>query len=176
MLLGWLAAFTDVYEGVAVPLARELGGGAAAAGVILASGALGASAGAVVFSRLVGPQTRIRWMWPLAVVACALLGLFALRPGLAGALLILVASGVFCCYQLAANAAFVTAAPVDRRSEAFGVAQGGITLGQGMVMVLAGAAAGWLPPTIVIAGIGGLGTLAALAIGRIGPGAQPDGR
>lgn len=173
MLLGWLAAFTDVYEGVAVPLARELGGGAAAAGVILASGALGTSAGAVAFSRLVGPQTRIRWMSPLAAVACALLGLFGFRPGLAGALVILVVSGGFCCYQLAANAAFVTAAPVDRRSEAFGVAQGGITLGQGTVMILAGAAAGWLPPAIVIAGVGGLGALAALAIARIGPAAQP---
>ena len=53
MLLGCLAAFTDVYEGVAAPLARELGGGAAAAGVILASGALGSSAGSVAFGRLV---------------------------------------------------------------------------------------------------------------------------
>lgn len=172
MLLGWLAAFTDVYEGVAVPLARELGGGAAATGVILASGALGTSVGAVAFSRFVGPQTRIRWMSPLAVVACALLALFAFRPGLAGALLILVASGVFCCYQLAANAAFVTAAPADRRSEAFGVAQGGITLGQGTVMILAGAAAGWLSPAVVIAGVGGVGALTALAIARTGPRAQ----
>jgi hypothetical protein len=174
MLLGWLAAFTDVYEGVAVPLARELGGGAAATGVILASGALGTSVGAVAFSRFVGPQTRIRWMSPLAVAACAVLAAFALRPGLAGALLILVASGVFCCYQLAANAAFVTAAPVDRRSQAFGVAQGGITLGQGTVMILAGAAAGWLPPAVVIAGVGGLGVLAAVAIDRTGAGAQPN--
>jgi MFS family permease len=173
MLLGWLAAFTDVYEGVAVPLARDLGGGAAATGVILASGALGTSVGAVAFSRFVGPQTRIRWMSPLAVVACALLVLFALRPDLAGALLILVTSGVFCCYQLAANAAFVIAAPVDRRSQAFGVAQGGITLGQGTVMVLAGAAADWLPPAVVIAGVGALGALAALAIARTGPRGQP---
>lgn len=176
MLLGWLAAFTDVYEGVAVPLAREMGGGAAAAGVILASGALGTSAGAVAFSRLVGPQARIRWMAPLAVVACALLGLFAFRPGLAGALLILVASGVFCCYQLAANASFVTAAPVERRSEAFGVAQGGITLGQGTVMVLAGAAAEWLPSAVVIAGVGGLGAFAALAIAKTGPRTQSEGQ
>lgn len=176
MLLGWLAAFTDVYEGVAVPLARDLGGGAAATGVILASGALGTSVGAVAFSRFVGPQTRIRWMSPLAVAACALLAAFALQPGLAGALLILVASGVFCCYQLAANAAFVTAAPVDRRSQAFGIAQGGITLGQGTVMVLAGAAADWLTPAVVIAGVGGLGALAALAIARTGPRAQPARR
>ena len=164
MLLGWLAAFTDVYEGVAVPLARELGGGAAAAGAILASGALGASAGSVAFGRLVRPEARLRWMSPLAAAACAGLGLFVLRPGLTGALLILMATGGLCCYQLAANAAFVTAAPVDRRSEAFGIAQGGITLGQGTVMIMAGAAAVWLSPETVIAVTGGLGALAALAI------------
>ena len=164
MLLGWLAAFTDVYEGVAVPLARELGGGAAAAGAILASGALGASAGSVAFGRLVRPEARLRWMSPLAAAACAGLGLFVLRPGLTGALLILTATGGLCCYQLAANAAFVTAAPVDRRSEAFGIAQGGITLGQGTVMIMAGAVAVWLSPETVIAVTGGLGALAALAI------------
>jgi Major Facilitator Superfamily len=169
MLLGWLAAFTDVYEGVAVPLARDLGGGAAAAGVILASGALGASAGSVVFARFVRPPEQLRWMPPLATAACAVLGLFALRPGLAGALLILTFSGGLCCYQMAANAAFVTAAPEDRRSQAFGVAQGGMTLGQGAVMIMAGAAAGWLPPAVVIAGVGGLGTLAAVAIAWISP-------
>jgi hypothetical protein len=101
---------------------------------------------------------------PLAAAACAVLGLFALRPGLTGALLILTATGGLCCYQLAANAAFVTAAPVDRRSEAFGIAQGGITLGQGTVMIMAGAAAVWLSPETVIAVVGGLGALAALAI------------
>jgi hypothetical protein len=175
MLLGWLAAFTDVYEGVAVPLARELGGGAVAAGAILASGALGASVGAVAFGRLVRPEARLRWMSPLAAAACAVLGLFALRPGLIGGLLILTATGGLCCYQLAANAAFVTAAPANRRSEAFGIAQGGITLGQGTVMILAGAAAGWLSPEAVIAIVGGLGALAALAIAAASPRAQQTG-
>jgi hypothetical protein len=47
-------------------------------------------------------------MSPLTVVACAVLRLFALRPGLTGALLILASSGGLGCYQLAANAAFVT--------------------------------------------------------------------
>ena len=172
MLLGWLAAFTDVYEGVAVPLARELGGGAVAAGAILASGALGASAGSVAFGRLVRPRARLRWMSPLAIAACAVLGLFALRPGLTGALLIITGAGGLCCYQVAANAAFVTAAPVDRRSEAFGIAQGGITLGQGAVMIMAGAAAGWLSPEAVIAIVGGLGALTALAIATTSPKAE----
>jgi hypothetical protein len=172
MLLGWLAASTDVYEGVAVPLARELGGGPVAAGAILASGALGASAGSVAFGRFVRPQARLRWMSPLAAAACAVLGLFALRPGLTGALLILTATGGLCCYQLAANAAFVTAAPADRRSQAFGIAQGGITLGQGTVMIMAGAAAVWLSPETVIAIVGGLGALAALVIAATSPKAQ----
>jgi hypothetical protein len=175
MLLGWLAAFTDVYEGVAVPLARDLGGGAVAAGAILASGALGASIGSVAFGRLVRPQARLRWMSPLAAAACAVLGLFAFRPGLIVALLILTAAGGLCCYQLAANAAFVTAAPADRRSEAFGIAQGGITLGQGTVMILAGAATDWLSPEAVIAVVGGLGALVALAIAVASPKPQQAG-
>lgn len=169
MLLGWLAAFTDVYEGVAVPLARELGGGAVAAGAILASGALGASAGSVAFGRFVRPQARLRWMSPLAIAACAVLGLFALRPGLTGALLIIMGTGGLCCYQVAANAAFVTAAPPEKRSEAFGIAQGGISLGQGTVMIIAGAAAGWLSPEVVMAIVGGLGALTALAITTTSP-------
>jgi hypothetical protein len=174
MLLGWLAAFTDVYEGVAAPLAREVGGGAVTTGLILAAGALGASVGAVAFGRFVRPPAQLRWMPPLAVAACAALILFALRPGLTGALLILILTGGLCCYQLAANAAFVTAAPPDRRSEAFGVAQGGMALGQGTVMIAAGAVASVLPPAVVLAGVGGLGVLAALAMVMISPKGVPS--
>ena len=56
MLLGWLAAFYDVPEGVAAPLARMLGGGSATVGLLLASAALGAVLGSIAFSRLVGPR------------------------------------------------------------------------------------------------------------------------
>jgi hypothetical protein len=57
-------------------------------------------------------------MGPLAVAACGLLILFATHPGLAGVLIILTASGLCTCYQLAANASFVTATPPDQRSQA----------------------------------------------------------
>ena len=89
MLLGWLAAFYNAPEGVAAPLARELGAGAAAVGLILAVGALGAALGAVAFSRMVSPLTRLRWMRPLAFMSCAVLALFALGPAFPLALLIL---------------------------------------------------------------------------------------
>ena len=94
--------------------------------------------------------------------------LFAWRPGLTGSLLILGASGLFTSYQLAANAAFVSATPQEQRGQAFGLAQGGMSLGQGTVMILAGAAAQHLAPARVIAVCGAVGTVLALAI-ALGP-------
>lgn len=164
MLFGWLAAFYDVPEGVTAPLARMLGGGSATVGLLLASSALGTVLGSIAFSRLVDPPTRLHWMGPLAVLASAVLAAFSLGPDLPFALLILVASGVFACFQLAANAAFVSAAPSAQRSQAFGLAQGGMNLGQGTFMILAGAAAEHFAPTVVIAFAGVAGTIAATVV------------
>ena len=178
MLFGWLAAFYSAPEGVAAPLAHDLGGGAVTVGVVLAADALGQTLGAIMFSRFVSPPTRLRFMGPLAVATCGVLILFFLRPGLAVSLLILFASGVCGCYQLAANAAFVTAAPPERRSQAFGLAQGGMSLGQGAVMILAGAAAQHYAPARVIAVCGAVGTVMALAVavGASGDRVRPTGR
>jgi MFS family permease len=164
MLFGWLAAFYNAPEGVVTPLARALGGGAATVGVILAAQALGQAVGAIVFSRFVAPAARLRFMGPLAVAACAVLVLFGWRPGLGVSLLILIASGLFASYQLAANAAFVSAVPQEQRSQAFGLAQGGMSLGQGTVLILAGAAAQHYAPAWVIAVCGAIGAGLALAI------------
>jgi predicted MFS family arabinose efflux permease len=167
MLFGWLAAFYDAPEGVVTPLARSLGGGPVAVGVILAAGALGVTVGAILFSRLVAPSARLRWMGPLAVMNCGILVFFALRPSLAAALPILGAAGLFSAYQLAANAAFVSATPHDQRSQAFGLAQGGISLGQGLLMIVAGALAQVINPSFVVALCGGVGAVSAavLAVG-----------
>src|SRR6201999_2010873 len=93
-----------------------------------------------------------------------ILVLFVFPLGLLPVLLVLFAAGAFAAFQLAANAAFVAAAPPERRSEAFGLAQGGMSLGQGVFMVLAGAAVSLGPPHLVIAAFGAAGTLAALLI------------
>ena len=164
MLLGWLAAFYNIPEGVSAPLAATLGGGAVAVGFILAAPALGATVGAITFSRFVAPARRVRWMSPLAVAACAVLMLFVFRPPLPIALLVLAVSGLFNCYQLAANASFVAATPARQRSQAFGIAQGGMSLGQGVAMVVAGAAAEHFAPYFVIAASGAVGVVAAIAI------------
>jgi predicted MFS family arabinose efflux permease len=164
LLFGLLAAFYDAPEGMAAPLAHDVGGGAAAVGVILAADALGQCCGAIVLSRFAAPPTRLRVMGPLAVAACGMLVLFFAQPGLTASLLILVASGLCASYQLAANAAFVQAAPREQRSQAFGLAQGALSLGQGTAMILAGAAAQQHAPARVIAVFGAVGTVVAMAI------------
>jgi len=164
MMFGLLAAFYNAPEGVAAPLAHALGGGAATVGVILAANSLGQTAGAITFSRLVAPATRLRLMSPLAISACAVLVLFFAEPDRAISLLILVASGLCAAYQLAANAAFVSAAPQEQRSQAFGLAQGAMSLGQGAAMILAGAVAEHHAPARAIAVFGAVGAAVALAV------------
>jgi transmembrane secretion effector len=164
MLFGWLSAFYNAAEGVAAPLARSLGGGALTVGVILAAQALGETGGAIAFSRMVGASTQLRLMGPLAIGTCAVLACFGLRPGLLGCVLVLGVSGACASYQLAANAAFVRATPRHVRSQAFGLAQGGMSLGQGLIMLLAGAAAGRYAPAWVIAACGSMGAILAIPI------------
>ena len=164
MLFGWLAAFYQAPEGVVTPLARDLHGGTVVVGILLAALALGQTVGAIVFSRFVAPPARQRLMGLLAIAACGILAFFILQPGLPGSLLILFASGLAAGYQIAANAAFVRAAPQEMRSQAFGIAQGGMSLGQGLVMILAGAAADHHSPAAVIAVSGSVGAVAALTI------------
>src|SRR5262249_58957132 len=86
-------------------------------------------------------------MGRLAVTACGILAIFVLHPPLPAALALLALSGIFDCYQLAANASFVRAAPAHHRSSAFGVAQAGMSLGQGAAMIVAGAVAEAHPPS-----------------------------
>lgn len=167
MLFGWLAAFYGLPEGVAAPLATAVGGGAATVGFILAAQAFGSACGMLGFSRLVSAAQRARWIRPLAVATCACLIPFAASPGLPAVLLLLVISGVFGCYQIAANASFVQATPAAQRSQAFGVAQAGLTLGQGAAIILAGAIAQHTGPDLVIAMAGVVGALCALTLALI---------
>jgi MFS family permease len=164
MLFGWLASFAVVPEGLAAPLARRLHGGDVLTGLVLAATALGIAAGAVAFSRLVPAARRGAWLGPLAVACCLVLVLLAARPPAAATLAVLFGCGALGCYQIAANAAFVAAAPPAQRSQAFGLAQAGMYLGQGGAVILAGAAAARIAPTVVIAASGALGAVTALVL------------
>lgn len=168
VFFGWLDAFYVVPQSLAVPYVAhfhniEL---PVAAGLLFAAGPLGTVLGAVIFSRLVSPARRVRWMGPLAVSACGLLLFCWIQPGLIVSLLIFIASGACAAYQLPANAAFVAAVPPERRGEAFGLANGGMQVSQGLWFVVAGAAALAVAPAIVIAASGGVGVILAAVLAK----------
>lgn len=164
VLLGWLVAFYAVPEGIAAPLARQLGGGAALTGLVLAASPFGGILASPAFSRLTSPDQRLRWMGPLATGACAVLLIVALQPGLVVDLVIFAVSGAFGAYQIAANTAFVERVPNVRRAQAFGLANAGLIVGQGVMFMIAGAADEASSPTTVIAVTGGVGTVAGVLL------------
>ena len=148
---GWLVAFYAVPQGVAAPYAAALGGGPAAAGLVLASTAAATAVGTPLFARFVRPRRRSALMGPLAALACATLVLTGFGPGLVVSLVIFSASAAFGSYQIAANTAFVARVPAAHRAQAFGVAAAGVVVGQGAGFILAGAAADLVSPATVIA-------------------------
>ena len=165
VLLGWLATFFVVPEGLAAPLGE---GNATAIGLILAAQPAGAVVGGLVLSRLVRPTTRLELMGALAMLSCAPLVGFALSPPLPVAVALLVLSGLGTSYNLPANAAFMQALPADRRGVAFGLVSAGLVAGQGLSIAVAGAVAEVTSPEMVVAVAGGLGLIAAVGLSGAG--------
>jgi MFS family permease len=166
VLFGWLVTFYIAPMALAAPYAARFRGLplAVGTGLMFAALPLGTAVGTFVLGRLVSPARRQRWMGAMAVGACAVLMLCWARPGFAASLLIFVAAGLFAGYQIAANSAFVAAVPAERRGQAFGLANGGMQVFQGLWFIIAGALAGLLGPGAVIALSGCLGTVLAIGL------------
>jgi hypothetical protein len=164
VLLGWLTTLYAIPAGIAGPYAAHLHAGAVAVGLFVAAAQVGAGIMTPVFVKKIGPLTRMKWMGPMAVCACAVLLVVGLRPGVALSLAIFTLSGVFSIYQIAANTAFAERVPNARRGQAFGLANAGLVVGQGLAYLAAGAAAEVVPPSTVIALAGGLGALIACGL------------
>ena len=159
VLLAWLATFSVVPEGLAVPYAASIGGGPGTVGLLLAAEPLGATIGALMVTRLVPPAGRPRLLVPLAALSSAPLLGYALSPPLPVVLGLLVASGLGGSYQLIANTTFMQLVPAHLRGQAFGLAAAGLVAGQGLGLAAAGALAGFFAPSSVIAGAGLVGLL-----------------
>jgi MFS family permease len=171
MLFGWLVAFYVVPMGLAAPYAASLRSPLpepVATGLVFAAGPFGTAIGAIVIGRLIPQALRRRLMGLLAIGSCLLLLLCWLHLNLIGALLVIAGSGACASYQLAANAAFVAAVPPQRRGQAFGLANGGMQVTQGLWIVLAGAAASSraITPAVAVAISGGLGAIIAAVLAR----------
>jgi hypothetical protein len=164
MLLGWLAAFYEVPSALAAPYAGKLGGGPVAAGLLIAFSQVGSVVAMPYYTKRIGPLTRLRWMGPMAVCTCVVLGLTILRPSLAVSMAIFAVANVFTVYQIAANTAFAERVPNERRGQAFSLANAGLVVGQGAGFAIAGAVAEVVPPSTVVALAGGLGAVFACGL------------
>jgi MFS family permease len=163
--LAWLNAFWVVPEGLAAPYAATLHAGPAALGLLLAAMPTGAMVGGLVLTRLVAPARRERLLIPLALLSAGPLIATGLRPGLVVSLVLWFLAGLGTAYNLPANAAFMQSLPNERRGQGFALASAGMITGQGLAIVIAGAAATVVSPSTVVAAAGALGLalVAALA-------------
>ncbi|MFC6880243.1 MULTISPECIES: MFS transporter [Actinomadura] len=153
----WLCAFYVVPEGLAAPYAATFDDSAVTVGLLMSAMPAGMVVGAFLFSRCVRPTNRLRAMGWMSMLACLPLIGSGTHPPLEAVVVLWALSGVGSAYQLAANAAFVAAVPPEGRAQAFGLAQSGILAGQGLGILIGGAAAQVLGPEAVVALAGALG-------------------
>jgi MFS family permease len=162
----WLCSFYVLPEGIAAPYAATFDNNPLTVGLLMSAMPTGMLVGAFAFSRFVRPADRIRAMGWMSMLACAPLIGAALHPPLWGVLALWAVSGAGSAYQFAANAAFVAAVPPSGRGQAFGLVQSGILAGQGLGILVGGAAAQVLgpEPVVALAGVTGLSVAAMLSM------------
>jgi len=181
VLLAWVAgAAAVVPEGLAAPLARQLGGGALVTGVLLAAPAAGMAAGGLMVTAWVPPALRVRVLSPLALAAVVPLLAVPIAatlppsPAVVATAALLIASGVGLAFNLPANALFVERLDPALRGRAFGVAAAGIVGGQGLAIAAAGGGTALAGPAAVVAVAGLAGLAAVVLLVRCRPQAQPS--
>ncbi|KFU78586.1 Predicted arabinose efflux permease, MFS family [Amycolatopsis lurida] len=174
----WLVGLAVVPEGLAAPLAAEMGVGKQAVGWLLAADPLGFVIGAFLLSRFVSAEQRRKLLGVLAALPMVALIAFALQPGLIPALLLLAAAGAAGAYLITVSATFITWVPNELRGGAGGVYRTGLRVAQGVGAGLGGLAAdrlGSATSAIALAGVVGLllAVLVALSWGHIN-GSSPE--
>ncbi|KFZ80136.1 arabinose ABC transporter permease [Amycolatopsis sp. MJM2582] len=174
----WLVGLAVIPEGLAAPLAAEMGVGKQAVGWLLAADPLGFVIGAFLLSRFVSAEQRRKLLGVLAALPMVALIAFALKPGLIPALLLLAAAGAAGAYLITVSATFITWVPNELRGGAGGVYRTGLRVAQGIGAGLGGLAAdrlGAATSAIALAGVVGLllAVLVALSWGHIN-GSSPE--
>jgi MFS family permease len=163
--LSWLVGFAVIPEGLAAPLAREIGAQDGAIGWLLAADPLGFVIGAFLLSRYVSSRTRLRILGVLAIAPLAILMGFAVKPTLALALLLLAAAGATGAYVITVTATFLTWVPNELRGGAGGLYRTGLRVVQGVGVALGGVAAQLFDSaTTAITVAGAVGTAVGIPI------------
>lgn len=167
LMLSWLVGLAVVPEGLAAPLAEEMGLGGQAVGWLLAADPLGFVIGTFLLSRYVSAENRRKIMGVLAAMPLVALIGFAMQPGLVMALVLLALAGATGAYMVTVTATFITLVPNEVRGGAGGLFRTGLRVMQGIGVGLGGLAAqvlGSANTTIALAGLIGLALAVPTAI------------
>lgn len=154
-LLGALVMIAP--EGLAVPVAHDLGGGARTAGLLTAAVPAGFLIGSFLVLRV--PSARRLALLPgLVVISGVALLLTPVLPSTAAVTALWVVCGVGAALGIVANAAYMQAVPRELRGRAFGVAATALMAGQGVLLLALGGLAEGIDPSVVVA-LAGAGAL-----------------
>jgi len=158
VLFAWLAVFSIAPEAIAPAYARSVGGGASAAGLLMAAMPAGTALGVWAYARRGSEAARVRAMPYLAAACGACLLASWASPYLAVSLALWLLCGFFAAYQISVLTRFVRRTPAHRRGQAVGLGGAGLVAFQGIGSVLAGLlASNWSPRAAVgLAGLAGL--------------------
>lgn len=165
LLLFWVPpAFAVVPEALAAPYAAALGTGSTGLGLLMCALPVGTVAGELYAGSRLVPAARERIALPLVSLALLPYLGYALHPGLALSLLLLLVSGAGSAYTLGLDQWFVAAVPEELRGRAMTLLTAGLMTVQGVGMALAGVAAEFAGVRATVAGAGALGTAACLLL------------
>jgi hypothetical protein len=148
-------------EGLAVPVAHELGGAAIAAGVLTGTVPAGFLVGSLLVLRT-DPDRRERLLPRLALLSCVPLLATPSATHVWQVALLWFVAGAGGTVNLIASVGFIQACPRDFRSRAFGVAVTALNAVQGAVLLLAGGLAS------VVTARQSVAIVAVLTLGAIG--------
>jgi MFS family permease len=159
LLLGWLVPFLMSFpEALAAPSVAARGLPASATGWWLAAGPVGTVAGEVAGIWLIPAAWRGRLAAPLAACGFVPFLVFALRPPLVPALVLLGTAGLCGAYMLGLDQLVLDVTPPELLGRAYTVNSSGLMTAQGLGFAAAGALGEVVPAdaAITIAGAAGL--------------------
>lgn len=161
----WFVGLLPIYEGLAAPYAHEFGGGSFDVALLMAADPLGSVIGAYAFTRWISPSTRPRLIGVLAVLASAVLFVCFLKPGLIVSIIVFMAGGILGTASLMqATASFSLGVPDERRAQAMGLSNTGLTTVIGVTPALGGILADYIGASVTVGVIGAVGLVLSVPL------------
>lgn len=164
LLLTWLPpVFVVAPEALAVPYAEQLGSTSVLVGLLLCGAPVGSVLGELATGLSAPARTRVRLMFPFAILMFLPLLVFVAEPGAIIAVSLLVTCGLGFTYAMGLDQRVLDATPDRLRGQTLTLTVAGLMTGQGIGFALAGALAEVVSASNVIALAGGAGLLSVAA-------------